>query len=171
MLTNRQIKILQHLLIHSFYGTELAKVMKTSRRTIIRDISTIDDWLRENNYGYIDSSKKYLIVTKRDKALKIEIQKLKVQKYRILYQLLSCKNISISEITEKFFSSKRDIESIIKNLNEEYRHLFTISIQPRKGILINLSTYERINLIASLLFSFVNLNIDTYEAKKILTFI
>lgn len=166
MLTNRQIKILQHLLIHSFYGTELAKVMKTSRRTIIRDISTIDDWLRENNYGYIDSSKKYLIVTKRDKALKIEIQKLKVQKYRILYQLLSCKNISISEITEKFFSSKRDIESIIKNLNEEYRHLFTISIQPRKGILISLSTYERINLIASLLFSFVNLNIDTYEAKK-----
>lgn len=157
MLTNRQLSILQFLLEKPLSGTELALRLESSRRTIVRDVAILDDWLIAHRYGKIDNLQRYSLVVNKLAEIQNEIQKLAFQKHQVLYQVLIHQTITSDELAETLFMPKKDLDETLKKLNKEYQYLFTIERKVGKGNLINVSDYERINLIASLLFSFEEL--------------
>lgn len=153
MLTNRQLRILQYLLEKSYSGADLARLLETSRRTIIRDIAMLDEWLVNNDYGQINNSKHYSLVVVDAVRIQSELQKLQFQKYRVLYLLLTHYSVTLDELADSLLMRKKEIDETIRTINKEYQSLLVIEKKVSKGVFLNITDYERINLLASLLFS------------------
>lgn len=170
MMTNRQVKILQLLMDNSYSGAELAHLLNASRRTIIRDIATIDYWLEKEKIGNIDTSQKYKLQVNNHYQLETFIQELQLKQYRVLYYLLVYPALSNDDIAAKTLLPKKNIDEIIHYLNQKYKYLFMIRKKVGKGVYLSLTTQDRIDLLASLLFSFTRLQKEipraSYVSKK-----
>ena len=59
MLLLREIKVLRRLSQQDFSGGELAKQLKASRRTIVRDIAAINTELQSSGIGMITTQNKH----------------------------------------------------------------------------------------------------------------
>lgn len=160
MLNERQIVLLQYLMKNSYSGGELATYLKTSRRTVIRDVALIDYWLTTNQLGTIDNSQRYSLTINDQTELQKKLQVLQLQKYRLLALVLINRYVTIDDLTDQMRLTKKEIDDEIKALNRNYQYLFVIEKKTSKGIYITASNYERINLLASLLFSFTDLMAD-----------
>ena len=160
MLNERQIVLLQYLMKNSYSGGELATYLKTSRRTVIRDVALIDYWLTTNQLGTIDNSQRYSLTINDQTELQKKLQVLQLQKYRLLALVLINRYVTIDDLTDQIRLTKKEIDDEIKALNRNYQYLFVIEKKTSKGIYITASNYERINLLASLLFSFTDLMAD-----------
>ncbi|AUX12403.1 hypothetical protein C0213_08215 [Latilactobacillus sakei] len=160
MLNERQIVLLQYLMKNSYSGGELATYLKTSRRTVIRDVALIDYWLTTNQLGTIDNSQRYSLTINDQTELQKKLQVLQLQKYRLLALVLINRYVTIDDLTDQMWLTKKEIDDEIKALNRNYQYLFVIEKKTSKGIYITASNYERINLLASLLFSFTDLMAD-----------
>lgn len=160
MLNERQIVLLQYLMKNSYSGGELATYLKTSRRTVIRDVAIIDYWLTTNQLGTIDNSQRYSLTINDQTELQKKLQVLQLQKYRLLALVLINRYVTIDDLTDQMRLTKKEIDDEIKALNRNYQYLFVIEKKTSKGIYITASNYERINLLASLLFSFTDLMAD-----------
>lgn len=170
MITNRQVKILQLLIDNSYSGAELAHLLNASRRTIIRDIATIDYWLEKEKIGYIDTSQKYKLQVTNHYQLETFIQELQLKQYRILYYLLIYPALSNDDIAEKTLLPKKNVDETIHYLNQKYGYLFMIQKKVGKGVYLSLTSQDRIDLLASLFFSFTQLQNEIphaiYASKK-----
>lgn len=66
MLNSRELRIILLLQEHDLSGEDLAALLETSRRTVVRDIARINGLLRSESIGSIESVKKYhLLVLNR----------------------------------------------------------------------------------------------------------
>lgn len=160
MLNERQSELLQYLMKASYSGGELATYLKTSRRTVIRDVALIDYWLTTNQLGKIDNSQRYSLTINDQAKLQKKLQVLQLQKYRLLAIVLINRYVTLDDLVDQMRLTKKEIDDEIKALNRNYQHLFVIEKKTSKGIYITASNYERINLLASLLFSFTDLMAD-----------
>lgn len=59
MLNSRELRIILLLQEHDLSGEDLAALLETSRRTVVRDIARINGLLRSESIGSIESVKKY----------------------------------------------------------------------------------------------------------------
>ncbi|WP_163655651.1 HTH domain-containing protein [Listeria sp. PSOL-1] len=153
MLNERQIKILDLLRGNFFLGEELSEFLHVSRRTIVRDIIMIDFWLKEEKIGYIERSRGYKLNIINQRLLNKFLLKLEADERTLLFELLTHAALSISEIQEKLYLSKKEIMNIIKNSNEKYLNYFQITSKSNKGIFINESSYKKLDILSSLLVS------------------
>ena len=179
MLPLREVKILRLLSQQDFSGDELAKQLKASRRTIVRDIAAINDEIQKNRIGSITAQNKYHLTTLNPGKLTTLLNTSRDEANEILLRLCMQKTIAMGDLTSDMFLSRAQVTDYLTDLNSDYQDLLHISTRPGTGVTINMKRLTRIDLAADCLFEFPQLlakvttgientqRINTYLAQNV----
>ncbi|MDG3061253.1 HTH domain-containing protein [Lacticaseibacillus casei] len=157
MLPLREVKILRLLSQQDFSGDELAKQLKASRRTIVRDIAAINDEIQKNRIGSITAQNKYHLTTLNPGKLTTLLNTSRDEANEILLRLCMQKTIAMGDLTSDMFLSRAQVTDYLTDLNSDYQDLLHISTRPGTGVTINMKRLTRIDLAADCLFEFPQL--------------
>lgn len=153
MLNVRQIQILILLWNDDYTGTELAEKVNSSRRTIIRDINEINQYLIERSIAQIKSSSKYHMVIKNYREFQSLIEQFEIDDQTFLFKLLVLKNKSIDNLMAETYLSKREVTNTVERLNNRYHGFINIVSKIGKGYQIEFKKITEVDLLAYLIFN------------------
>ncbi|KRK65486.1 transcription regulator [Companilactobacillus tucceti DSM 20183] len=153
MLNVRQIQILILLWNDDYTGTELAEKVNSSRRTIIRDINEINQYLIERSIAQIKSSSKYHMVIKNYREFQSLIEQFEIDDQTFLFKLLILKNKSIDNLMAETYLSKREVTNTVERLNNRYHGFINIVSKIGKGYQIEFKKITEVDLLAYLIFN------------------
>lgn len=153
MLNVRQIQILILLWNDDYTGTELAEKVTSSRRTIIRDINEINQYLTERSIAQIKSSSKYHMIIKNYREFQSLIEQFEIDDQTFLFKLLILKNKSIDNLMVETYLSKKEVINTVDRLNGRYHDFISISTKIGKGYQIQFQKITKVDLLAYLIFN------------------
>lgn len=114
MLNSRELRIILLLQEHDLSGEDLATMLETSRRTVVRDIARINSLLREERIGSIESIKKYHLLVLNSANLNQLLAQSNHESNVVLLNLLVFPNITMGELTERTFMSRQNVMNCIE---------------------------------------------------------
>ncbi|WP_164505296.1 HTH domain-containing protein [Companilactobacillus keshanensis] len=153
MLNVRQIQILILLWNDDYTGTELAERVNSSRRTIIRDINEINQYLIERSIAQINSSSKYHMVIKNYREFQALIEQFEIDDQTFLFKLLILKNKSIDNLMAETYLSKKEVANTVERLNNRYQGFVEITSKIGKGYQVDFQRITKVDLLAYLIFN------------------
>lgn len=153
MLNVRQIQILILLWNDDYTGTELAEKVKSSRRTIIRDINEINQYLTERSIAQIKSSSKYHMIIKNYREFQSLIEQFEIDDQTFLFKLLILNNKSIDNLMAETYLSKKEVVNTVERLNDRYQGFINITSKIGKGYQVDFQKITKIDLLAYLIFN------------------
>lgn len=151
MFNARQVQILLLLWNQDHSGDYLAKQVDSSRRTIIRDINTLNQELSKDDTAFINSEGKYSLEIHNYPKFQSLITQFENQDRNILYSLLTHDNLSLDELMDETLLSKLDITNSIERINQRSKNIMNITTKPGLGYLLNLTFGTRVDLLAYLI--------------------
>lgn len=151
MFNARQVQILLLLWNQDHSGDYLAKQVDSSRRTIIRDINTLNQELSKDDTAFINSEGKYSLNIHNYPKFQSLITQFENQDRNILYSLLTHDSLSIDELMDETWSSKLDVTNSIERINQRSKNILNISTKPGLGYILNLTFGARVDLLAYLI--------------------
>lgn len=163
MLNARQVQILLLLWNQDHSGEYLSKEVNSSRRTIIRDISTLNQELSVKDTAVINSEGKYSLKIHNYSQFQELITQFENQDRNILYYLLINDYLSIDELIDKSLLSKTDIMNSIDRINQRSKNILEIKSKVGLGFFIDLHFATKVDLLAYLIAVIpkeINLNIS-----------
>ena len=98
MLNSRELRIILLLQEHDLSGEELATLLATSRRTIVRDIAQINTLLADEKIGSVESIKKYHLLVLNTANFNQLLTRVNNESDLVLLHLLIHPNISMAEL-------------------------------------------------------------------------
>ncbi|KRN27922.1 transcription regulator [Lactobacillus selangorensis] len=153
MFNDRQIKLIKLLQNRDLSGDELANVLETSRRTVIRDISVINSWLLNNNLGTITHFKGYHLHVPSPEKLNQQLDNVHFERQQILFVLLTKPFVTLDDMVEQTFLPKKEIQRIIGYLREEAPEELKIKSKTGKGYYIQAELEVKLDFIADLILN------------------
>lgn len=151
MLNSRELRIILLLQEHDLSGEDLATMLETSRRTVVRDIARINSLLREERIGSIESIKKYHLLVLNSANLNQLLAQSNHESNVVLLNLLVFPNITMGELTERTFMSRQNVMNCIEKINRRYKKILTIALRPRVGITVTVNHISKIDIAAALI--------------------
>ncbi|GEO57783.1 HTH domain-containing protein [Companilactobacillus bobalius] len=151
MLNARQVQILLLLWNQDHSGEYLSKEVNSSRRTIIRDISALNQELSVKNTAVINSEGKYSLEIHNYSQFQELITQFENQERNILYYLLTNDFLSIDELMDKSFLSKTDITNSIDRINQRNKDILEIKSKVGLGYSVDLYFATKVDLLAYLI--------------------
>ncbi len=148
MLNARQVQILLLLWNQDYSGDYLARKVDSSRRTIIRDITTLNQVLSADKIATIDSTGKYSLIIQNYPKFQSLIHQFEDEDRKIVYYLLINDSLSIDELMEKTFLSKNDVLNSIERINQREKDTLHISSRIGIGYLLTLNFGTKTDLLA-----------------------
>ncbi|WFC03109.1 HTH domain-containing protein [Lactiplantibacillus pentosus] len=136
---------------HDLSGEDLATMLETSRRTVVRDIARINSLLREERIGSIESIKKYHLLVLNSANLNQLLAQSNHESNVVLLNLLVFPNITMGELTERTFMSRQNVMNCIEKINRRYKKILTIALRPRVGITVTVNHISKIDIAAALI--------------------
>lgn len=162
MLNARQVQILLLLWNQDHSGEYLSKEVNSSRRTIIRDINTLNQELSVKDTAVINSEGKYSLKIHNYSQFQELITQFENQDRNILYYLLINDYLSIDELIDKSLLSKTDIMNSIDRINQRNKNILEIKSKVGLGYFIDLHFATKVDLLSYLIAVIpkeVNLNV------------
>lgn len=154
MFSTREIKILMLLRENNFSGDVLASKLQTSRRTIVRDVISINEQLANERIGEITSAGVYHLHLFKPEKFNDIMAKNTDEKNRIL-AVLCCNQFStLADLSDEFFLSKAAVQAYIAQIDEEYQEIFTIESKPGRGLQLKFKRLTPTDVLASCLFEY-----------------
>ncbi|MFD0896609.1 HTH domain-containing protein [Loigolactobacillus binensis] len=132
-------------------GNELATALDTSRRTVIRDINTINSVFSEHKIGQIASGKNYHLEITGEAAFQQLLNGFRREQDVVLFELLRRPTITLPELGELTYLSRAALLSMFDKLNQEFRGVLTITTKSGEGIVLTIYKTSRIDILAYLL--------------------
>lgn len=151
MFNARQVQILLLLWDQDCNGDYLAKKVNSSRRTIIRDINSINDELKKSETAIITSKGKYNLEIFDYSKFQSLIVQFENQDRNILYYLLVNEHLSLDDLMSKTLMSKNDVINSIERINTGNAESMQIISRPGQGYSLNLTFGNRVDLLAYLI--------------------
>lgn len=151
MLSDRQLKILTLILNKKYSGNELAELLNSSRRTIVRDMSIIEYWLNQENIGTIDNKNGYTIVTNNSEKINELLSSSENEKFEILYLLLTHDYVTKDDLQDALHITSNELITYIDNLNDSYSNILNINSKLSKGYYVDEALSHKIDLLTSLI--------------------
>ena len=164
MLNSRELRIILLLQEHDLSGEELATLLATSRRTIVRDIAQINTLLADEKIGSVESIKKYHLLVLNTANFNQLLTRVNNESDLVLLHLLIHPNISMAELAEKTFLSRQNILNNIEKLNRRFQNVLKISSKPRIGISLKIRHISKIDVLAALILD--NQQLVTKQLKQ-----
>ncbi|WP_260207455.1 HTH domain-containing protein [Lactiplantibacillus plantarum] len=151
MLNSRELRIILLLQEHDLSGEDLAALLETSRRTVVRDIARITGLLRSESIGSIESVKKYHLLVLNRANLNRLLTQSNHESVLVLLNLLVSPNITMGELIERTFMSRQSIMNCIEKINRQYAKILKIRLRPRIGIFVSVNHISKIDILAALI--------------------
>ncbi|MGL3796138.1 putative frv operon regulatory protein [Lactiplantibacillus plantarum] len=151
MLNSRELRIILLLQEHDLSGEDLAALLETSRRTVVRDIARINGLLRSESIGSIESVKKYHLLVLNRANLNRLLTQSNHESVLVLLNLLVSPNITMGELIERTFMSRQSIMNCIEKINRQYAKILKIRLRPRIGISVSVNHISKIDILAALI--------------------
>ncbi len=136
-----------------YTGTELAEKVNSSRRTIIRDINEISQYLIERSIAQINSSSKYHMIIKDYRKFQSLVEQFENDDQEFLFKLLILKNKSIDNLMSETYLSKKEVANSVERLNNRYQGFIEITSKIGKGYQITFQKITEVDLLAYLIFN------------------
>lgn len=152
MLLLREIKILRRLSQQDFSGGELAKQLKASRRTIVRDIAAINTELQSSGIGMITTQNKYHLTILNPGRLMALLDTSRDEANEILLRLCISETIAMADLVAETYLSRTQIMDYISELNADYADIFRINSRPGMEMTIKMKRLTRIDIAADCIF-------------------
>lgn len=165
MLNSRELRIILLLQEHDLSGEELATLLTTSRRTIIRDIARINALLADEKIGSIESIKKYHLLILNTANFNQLLTKFNNESNLVLFYLLIHPNITLAELMEKTFLSRQNILNCVEKINRQFQRVLKISLRPRIGTTVKVQHISKVDVLAALILD--NRPLITSQLKQL----
>ncbi|MFC6180932.1 putative frv operon regulatory protein [Lactiplantibacillus daowaiensis] len=151
MLNSRELRIILLLQEHDLSGEELATLLTTSRRTIVRDIARINALLTDEKIGSIESIKKYHLLILNTANFNQLLTRFNNESNLVLFYLLVRPNITLAELMERTFLSRQNILNSVEKINRQFQNILKISLRPRIGTTVKIKHISKIDVLAALI--------------------
>jgi len=163
MLNSRELRIILLLQEHDLSGEELAGLLASSRRTIVRDIARINTLFSDEKIGSIESIKKYHLLILNAANFNQLLTQSNNESNLVLLNLLIYPNITMAELAERTFLSRQNVLNCIEKVNRQYQKVLKISLRPRIGISIAINHISKVDVLANLILD--NQQLVTQQLK------
>ncbi|WP_054777034.1 HTH domain-containing protein [Lacticaseibacillus saniviri] len=157
MYNQREIKILNLLLVNDYSGEELAQQLNTSRRTVIRDIASINTELAQENIGEITAFNGYHLKLLDSAALRQILDRSEDEKNQILLALCLTQTITQADLSAQLFLSKAAVQDYVEQLNIELHGVITIKSHVGAGLGISFTRLSAVDIVAALFLEYPRL--------------
>ena len=118
MLSKRQRQLLRTLDEGPRSGSELARVLGVSRRTVIREVASVSAWLESMGAGSIASDPNYHLVVTSDEALASLLSQDLSDEARVLLCVLRTPGVAIAQVAEETYLSPRAVRAAMAEAND-----------------------------------------------------
>ena len=164
MVSERQWKIISELRKENQSVSALADYFQVSRRTINREIDTINNDISgikiENNEGVL-----HLNIYSSLELYKM-YQSSIPDDISVLTSLLLHKNYSLDDISDGLALPKSRVKECLVKLNLEYGGVLKVVLKQGTGLVLHISLENKIELLANLILNYPELNLNQ-EVKYI----
>lgn len=158
MVSERQWKIISELRKENQSVSALADYFQVSRRTINREIDTINNDIAgikiENNEGVL-----HLNIYSSLELYKMYQSSIPDDIY-VLTSLLLHKNYSLDDISDGLALPKSRVKECLVKLNLEYGGVLKVVLKQGTGLVLHISLENKIELLANLILNYPELNLN-----------
>lgn len=176
MLNDRQLSIID-LLSKSevpISSENIAGVVMKSKRTIMRDLSTIKEFLESNDIGQLIVNVKgsgYKIIINDRKAYNSFMEKIINDEEVIIFELINNDYLTIEKLSDILYLSRISVSEKLNLIKEKYSSFMNIEVS-NKGHHLNESTEKKCFLLSSLIsgntgYYLDKMNITSAEYEKL----
>ena len=150
MLSKRQRQLLRTLDEGPLSGSELARALGVSRRTIIREVASVSAWLESMGAGSIASDPNYHLVVTSDEALASLLSQDLSDEARVLLCVLRTPGVAIAQVAEETYLSPRAVRAAMAEANDRLQGIASLEARVGYGIDARFTGMEAPDLLAAL---------------------
>lgn len=154
MLNDRQLSIVDFLSKSELpvSSEEIAKIVMKSKRTVMRDLSTIKAFLEKNEIGHLITNTKtsgYKIVIDNRKEYENFMGKIIDDEKIIIFELINNNYVTMDDLSEILYLSKISVSEKLNFIKEKYSSFLNIEVS-NKGHHLNESIEKKCFLLSCL---------------------
>lgn len=151
MLTIRAQHLIRQLQEGDCSGSDLAQALHTSRRTVIRDVTTINAEFAEKGIGAITTDNGYHLEVQNTTKFHELLDGFRSEEHVVLFELLRHKTTTMSDLSEATYLSNAVLRDLIQKLNNSYHKALSIEVKSGEGVSLKIYKTSRIDLLAYLI--------------------
>lgn len=131
-LTKREQTIVSLLRTRPRTGTELAEALAVSRRTVVREVPSINAKLEAEGAGRIESGQSYRLIVDSDERLEALLRDGLSDELSVLLAALTLPEPSLASLAQESYLSRRTLQAAIADVNRDFGD--AVRLEPRAGV-------------------------------------
>ena len=149
-LTKREQMLVSLLRTRARTGAELAEILVVSRRTIVREVASVNAKLEAEGAGRIVSEQSYRLEVGSEERLKALLSEGLSDELAVLLQVLTAPEQSLASLAQATYLSRRAVTRAIANINQEYEGVVHLEPRAGRGVEVTLPASGAADVLASL---------------------
>ena len=149
-LTKREQTVISLLLMRPRTGAELAEALAVSRRTVVREIASINTKLEAEGAGRIESEQSYRLQVVSEERLTELIEGGLSDELAVLLSVLTLPEQSLSGLAQETYLSRRALQATLDAINRNYEGIIRLEPRAGRGVEVTLRAASAADLLASL---------------------
>lgn len=149
-LTKREQMLVSLLRIRPRTGAELAETLAVSRRTVVREVASVNAKLEAERAGRIEAEQSYRLTVASEDRLRALLKDGLSDELAVLLAVLTSPEQSLSSLAQSTFLSRRALARAIADVNREYASVVHLEPRAGRGIEVTLPAAGAADVLASL---------------------
>lgn len=151
-LTKREQMLVSLLRVRPRTGSELAEALAVSRRTVMREVSSVNAKLVAQGAARIESGQSYSLEVVSEDVLCALLNDGLSDELAVLLCALTSSELSVSSLAQETFLSRRAVAMAIEQINREYAGVVHLEPRAGRGVEVTLFSASAPDVLASLAF-------------------
>lgn len=149
-LTKREQMLVSMLRIRPRTGAELADILAVSRRTVVREVASVNAKLEAERAGHIESGQRYRLEVGSEDCLRALLSDELSDEQAILLHVLTAPDQSFTSLSQATYLSRRALAKAISSINHEYEGVVHLEPRAGRGVEVALPSWDAADVLASL---------------------
>ncbi len=149
-LTKREQTLVSMLRVRPRTGTELADVLAVSRRTVVREVASVNAKLEAEGAGHIESGQSYRLEVGSEDRLRALLSDELSDELTVLLHVLTAPEQSFASLSQETYLSRRALARVIASINQEYSGVVHLEPRAGRGVEVTLPSWDAADVLASL---------------------
>lgn len=149
-LTKREQMLVSLLRVRPRTGAELAETLAVSRRTVVREVASVNAKLEAECAGRIEADQNYRLVVASEERLRALLKDGLSDELAVLLAVLTSPEQSLASLAHATFLSRRALTRAIADVNREYASVVHLEPRAGRGVEVTLPVAGAADVLASL---------------------
>lgn len=149
-LTEREQALVSLLRVRPRTGAELADALAVSRRTVVREVASVNAKLEAEGAGRIESEQSYRLEVGSEERLQAMLSDGLSDELSVLLRVLTAPEQSFSSLSQETYLSRRALTRAIASINQKYAGVVRLEPRAGRGVEVVLPSWDAADVLASL---------------------